>query len=107
MVQRGAASHRQASRSRRLETVPPARGTTGRMGASSRWVKPTLVGALVTLRAVASDDAEPMWEMVNDPEGNDLTDTTATFTYDQIREWCATRSDQDDRLDLAIVENAT
>ena len=48
-----------------------------------------------------------MWEMVNDPEGNDLTATTATFTFDQIRDWCATRTAQDERLDLAIVENAT
>ena len=48
-----------------------------------------------------------MWEMVNDPEGNDLTATTATFTFEQIRDWCATRAAQDERLDLAIVENAT
>ena len=61
----------------------------------------------MTLRAVALDDAAAMWEMVNDTEGNDLTDTTADFTFEQIREWCATRTAQDERLDLTIVENTT
>ena len=73
----------------------------------SRWSKPTLVGEHVTLRPVTVDDADAMWEMINDPEGNDLTATSATFTYEQIRDWCAGRSDADERLDLAIVENAT
>jgi RimJ/RimL family protein N-acetyltransferase len=72
-----------------------------------RWHKPTLVGTLVTLRPESVDDAEAMWEMVNDPEASDLTATTATFTFEQIKEWCATRGEQDERLDLAIVENAT
>jgi RimJ/RimL family protein N-acetyltransferase len=73
---------------------------------SGQWHKPTLVGDLVTLRPVSVDDADAMWEMVNDEEGNELTDTTATFTYEQIRDWCATRADADERLDLTIVENA-
>ena len=74
---------------------------------SGRWSKPTLVGTLVTLRPVSIDDTAAMWEMINDPEGNELTDTTATFTFEQIVEWCASRGVQDERLDLAIVENAT
>ena len=77
------------------------------MGVRGRWYKPTIAGELVTLRPLSADDAEAMWEMVNDPEGNDLTDTVATFTFEQIREWCASRADQDERLDLAIVENAS
>jgi RimJ/RimL family protein N-acetyltransferase len=75
--------------------------------ATGRWHKPTIPGELVTLRPVSVDDVEAMWEMVNDPEGNDLTATTASFTFEQIRDWCSTRGDQDERLDLAIVENAT
>jgi RimJ/RimL family protein N-acetyltransferase len=75
--------------------------------AGSRWSKPTLIGELVTLRPVTVDDTAAMWEMINDPEGNGLTATSATFTYEQIRDWCARRSDADERLDLAIVENAT
>jgi RimJ/RimL family protein N-acetyltransferase len=74
---------------------------------SDRWRKPTLVGERVTLRPVTVDDADAMWEMVNDPEGKELTDTTATFTFEQIRDWCASRADADERLDLTIVENAT
>jgi len=77
------------------------------VASGSRWSKPTLVGELVTLRPMTVDDADAVWETVNDPEGNDLTATSATFTYEQIREWCAGRSGADERLDLAIVENAT
>jgi RimJ/RimL family protein N-acetyltransferase len=77
------------------------------VASGSRWSKPTLVGELVTLRPMTVDDAAAVWEMVNDPEGNDLTATSATFTFEQIREWCAGRSSADERLDLAIVENVT
>jgi RimJ/RimL family protein N-acetyltransferase len=73
----------------------------------SRWCKPRLVGDLVTLRPVTVDDTDALWEMLHDPEGNDLTATSASFTYDQIRDWCASRATADERLDLAIVENAT
>ena len=72
-----------------------------------RWTKPTLVGELVTLRPFVSEDIDAAWEMLHDPEGNELTATTASFTRDRIDEWYATRNVQPDRLDLAIVENAT
>lgn len=72
-----------------------------------RWVNPTLPGERVTLRPMVEADAPAMWETVNDPEGNDLTQTTATFVYEDIVQWCASRADQDERLDLTIVENAT
>jgi RimJ/RimL family protein N-acetyltransferase len=62
---------------------------------------------VVTLRPVTVSDADAMWQMVNDPEGNDLTATAASFTFEQIRDWCAGRAEQQERLDLAIVENAT
>ena len=74
---------------------------------SARWSKPTLSGDIVTLRPMVAADADAMWEATNDPEGNDLTHTTATFVYGDIVTWCATRADQDERLDLTIVENAT
>ncbi|MEO6126616.1 MAG: GNAT family N-acetyltransferase [Ilumatobacteraceae bacterium] len=77
------------------------------MTVSHRWHKPTIVGDLVTLRPMCSADADAAWEMVNDPEGTDLTATVATFTFEQISEWVSTRNEQDQRLDLAIVENAT
>ncbi|MGZ5404461.1 MAG: GNAT family N-acetyltransferase [Nocardioides sp.] len=74
---------------------------------TSRWGKPTLVGDLVTLRPVTAADSAGMWEMVHDPEGNDLTVTEASFTREQIDAWCASRADADERLDLTVVENAT
>jgi RimJ/RimL family protein N-acetyltransferase len=74
---------------------------------ADRWAEPTLVGDLVTLRPVAPGDAEAMWEAVQDPEGIELTGTTASFTYEQVEAWAATRAGAQDRIDLAVVENAT
>lgn len=61
----------------------------------------------MTLRPITVADAPAMWEMLQDPEGNDLTATDATFDEGEIVTWCATRAEQDERLDLAIVERAT
>ncbi len=72
-----------------------------------RWAKPTLAGHGVTLRPMTADDAEMLWELVNDPEGNDLTATTAEFTREQIDAWAASRAECSERLDLVIVEQAT
>jgi RimJ/RimL family protein N-acetyltransferase len=72
-----------------------------------RWRKPVLVGPLVTLRPFEDRDNEPAWEMINDPEGNDLTQSSSDFDRASIDAWYGTRNQQDLRLDLAIVENAT
>ncbi|NMR21669.1 GNAT family N-acetyltransferase [Cellulomonas fimi] len=65
--------------------------------------KPELRGELVVLRPVAAGDAEPMWEMLNDPEGMRVSGRQPVgWTRAQIDEWCATVADRDDRLDLAI-----
>lgn len=77
------------------------------MDPEARWRKPTLVGRLVTLRPFADDDLPAAWEMIGDPEGNDLTATTETFEFEQVRQWYATRNDQVGRVDLAIVERST
>ncbi|WP_250442818.1 GNAT family N-acetyltransferase [Actinotalea sp. C106] len=63
---------------------------------------PVLAGELVTLRPITAEDLEPMWEMVEDPEGRRLTGTSATFTREEVAEWCATVADRPDRVDLAI-----
>lgn len=76
-------------------------------GVAGRWRKPTLLGERVLLRPIAASDADAMWEAVNDPEGNDLTGTSATFTREQVDAWCASRAGQDERLDLAVVDRAT
>lgn len=74
---------------------------------TGRWANPVLVGERVTLRPVTAADADGLWQLVHDPEGTDLTATTATFTRDQIDVWCASRAEQDGRLDLAVVDHET
>lgn len=74
---------------------------------TGRWAKPTISGEYITLRPFVAEDIDPIWEMLHDAEGNDLTATKETFEFDQIQEWYRTRNDQDDRLDLAITENST
>ncbi|MFV0632746.1 GNAT family N-acetyltransferase [Demequina sp.] len=71
------------------------------------WSKPTLVGTVVTLRPYRAEDAEAVWEMLGDAEGRELTATTAEFTRAGVDEWVGSRASVPDRLDLAIVENAT
>ena len=58
------------------------------------WRKPTITGERVLLRPITAEDAEAMWEAVQDPEGRDLTATTATFTREQVAAWAASRADQ-------------
>lgn len=77
------------------------------MAEPDRWNNPTIEGELVILRPIGHDDAQAMFEMTHEPEGNDLTNTIETFTYDQIERWCANRDDQTNRIDVAIVERAT
>jgi RimJ/RimL family protein N-acetyltransferase len=74
---------------------------------TGRWAKPVIVGQLVTLGPFVPEHIDAIWEMVNDPEGNDLTATDEVFTFEQIEQWYRTRNDADGRLDLAITENAT
>ena len=71
------------------------------------WAKPTLRGERVTLRPYEPADVDPSWELVNDPVGAELTGTSATFTYAQVRDWVLSRPVAPERLDLVIVENAT
>ena len=69
--------------------------------------KPTLQGEMIRLRPVRADDADAMWDLVHDPEGMRLTGTTATFTREQIAEWCATISTHEDRIDLAVTSSGS
>jgi RimJ/RimL family protein N-acetyltransferase len=69
--------------------------------------KPTLRGERVLLRQMIADDAEHMWSDLHDEEAARLTGTHATFERSQIDEWCATRADQSDRLDLAVIDLVT
>jgi RimJ/RimL family protein N-acetyltransferase len=69
--------------------------------------KPTLTGRRVLLRPVSVDDVPGLLDMLADRQGNRLTGTHAEFDEQTARRWYATRAEQDDRLDLAIVERST
>ena len=71
--------------------------------------KPTLVGELVTLRCVTAADVPALCGMWEDPESRRLTGShpRAEASAAQLNAWYATRVGQDDRLDLAVVDNAT
>jgi RimJ/RimL family protein N-acetyltransferase len=65
--------------------------------------KPTLVGKLVTLLPVGPEHAEGLQELVTDPEVRRLTGSHGEIAPEAGRHWYATRGEQDDRLDLAIM----
>ena len=64
--------------------------------------KPTLQGEMIVLRPIRADDAEAMWDMLTDPEGNRLTGTTRVFTHEEIDAWCASREQAQGRYDFAV-----
>ena len=64
--------------------------------------KPTLQGEMIVLRPIRADDAEAMWDMLTDPEGNRLTGTTREFTHEEIGAWCASREQAEGRYDFAV-----
>lgn len=68
--------------------------------------KPTITGEHVVLRPMAASDADDMWRDLHDEDGLRLTGTHSGFHREQIDDWCATRADQTDRLDLAVIETA-
>ncbi|MFS0703817.1 GNAT family N-acetyltransferase [Cellulomonas sp. 179-A 9B4 NHS] len=69
--------------------------------------KPTLQGEMIVLRPVRGDDADAMWDMLADPEGNRLTGTTRTFTREQVAAWCASLEAAEGRYDFAVTANGS
>jgi RimJ/RimL family protein N-acetyltransferase len=69
--------------------------------------KPTIEGEKVLLRPIDRADAESMWADLADPESTRLTGTHETFEWDQTVRYCASRPDQTDRLDLAVIDRGT
>jgi len=76
--------------------------------------KPTLAGDLVTLRPFRDEDLPALTEAIGDPEAARLTGSAHTAAAagqgpdeELLRQWYSTRNDQPDRLDLAVVDNAT
>lgn len=79
-------------------------------------VKPTLHGAVVTLRPFTASDINMMGAILADPQMLRLTGSVHSTTEAQehsphldavTTEWYETRADQQDRLDLAIVDRST
>jgi RimJ/RimL family protein N-acetyltransferase len=64
--------------------------------------KPSLVGTNVVLRPITAADAEAMFASLSDEESMRLTGTQATFTFDQVEQYCRRIATADDRLDYAI-----
>ena len=82
----------------------------------SPWVdKPTIVGERVVLRPFTTADVEAMGPVLADPDVLRLTGSvhsaaeaqgTSPVLDEVTRRWYATRAEQSDRLDLAIVDRA-
>jgi RimJ/RimL family protein N-acetyltransferase len=71
-------------------------------------VKPTLTGDKTILRPFTEADADVMWEIIEDPEVIRFTgEPSQELTPDRLRSWYGSRSDQPDRLDLAVTDRAT
>ncbi|CAL9463921.1 Spermidine N(1)-acetyltransferase [Streptomyces sp. enrichment culture] len=70
--------------------------------------KPVLTGDRTVLRPFTEADADPMWEIVQDPEVVRFTfDPSTALTPESLRSWYGSRSAQTDRLDLAVTDRAT
>jgi RimJ/RimL family protein N-acetyltransferase len=67
--------------------------------------KPTLKGDLVTLRPVRPADAVGLAAL--DAETLRLTGSHLTHSLEELERWYSSRAEHEDRLDLAIVEQAT
>lgn len=69
--------------------------------------KPTLPGDVVTLVPATIDHVPDLIPMLNDPEIARLTGSRGDIDKDVIENWYATRAEQTDRLDLAVIDNRT
>src|SRR5690606_6035884 len=68
---------------------------------------PTLTGERIRLVPLQARHARDVYQSLQDPVSRRLTGTHTTFTFDQIERFCASRDEQDDRLDFAIEDIAT
>ncbi|MFD5590997.1 GNAT family N-acetyltransferase [Streptomyces griseorubiginosus] len=71
-------------------------------------LKPVLTGERTVLRPFTAADAEGMAEIIEDPEVLRFTGTpSGDLTRERLRSWYGSRSEQTDRLDLAVTDKAT
>lgn len=69
--------------------------------------KPTLTGPTVVLRPLGPEHVDDLMAAMSEPDTLRLTGTHATFDREQIVRHCATRAEQHDRLDYAILARTT
>ena len=69
--------------------------------------KPTLIGHRVILRPIGPGDVDELLTDLMDTELMRLTGTHTRFNRQQIEDFCATRPDKDDRLDLAVLDRSS
>ncbi|GAA4919247.1 GNAT family protein [Streptomyces coeruleoprunus] len=70
--------------------------------------KPILTGDKVLLRPFTEADTTTMAAILDDPEVVRLTGSgERSFSYEQLRSWYDSRSEQADRLDLGLVDRAS
>jgi RimJ/RimL family protein N-acetyltransferase len=65
--------------------------------------KPTLTGERVRLLPVGPEHVEGLFTLISDPEVGRLTGSHGEISHEAARQWYATRGEQADRLDLAIM----
>ncbi|RNL85060.1 GNAT family N-acetyltransferase [Halostreptopolyspora alba] len=66
--------------------------------------KPTLSGDRVRLVPLSEEHTDAFYASTLDEEVRRLTGTHRTLSYHQVQQWCATRAESRDRVDLAITE---
>jgi RimJ/RimL family protein N-acetyltransferase len=73
---------------------------------SALAANPVLVGELVRLEPLGPAHALDNLASTRDPELRRLTGTHREFTLEEIEQWCASRAEQTDRVDLAVLDAA-
>ncbi|WP_197683556.1 GNAT family N-acetyltransferase [Jiangella alkaliphila] len=68
---------------------------------------PTLTGERIRLVPLGPEHAAALFESLHDPESMRLTGTHRTFTRADIDAYCASRAEQDERLDWVIEDAVT
>lgn len=69
--------------------------------------KPTLIGDKVELRPLGPEHVDAFMASLAEPESRRLTGTHETFTRERVERWHATRAEQPDRIDFAVIERSS
>jgi len=77
------------------------------INAAALATTPTLTGERIRLVPLGPEHADSLFESLDEPELDRMTGTHRTFTRDDIVRFCASRAEQDDRLDWTIEDVAT